>query len=197
MNTARNTIIIDDLFKQTKDKVDNINNKDNVVSLNNSLLSNNHSIIENPVLQEIIKPETIINKETSYLTNKEAPTKSTSLNWIKNVIIGAGKTYYERLSMFTNPISFIIKNISTIITGLFYVSLPAILSFYFLYSFPQYRTNLITGGFSQLVSILGLYISFAFMATLGILFLRTLSLGLVRMLNNFANKGKSTTKKYN
>lgn len=194
MNTARNTIKIDELFNQTKEIVEK-KNQNNVVQLNNSLLPENNNIIEQPEITQPVKPERVIEKNESYLTNEKAPTKPTAFMWIKNVIIGAGHTYYERLSMFINPISFIVKNISIITTGLFYVSLPVLLSFYFLYSFPEYRTSLITGGFSQFVSMFGLYAAFAIISTFAILFIRTLSLGLVRMLNNFAAKGYSVNNK--
>lgn len=194
MNTARNTIIIDDLFNQAQKKVKE-KNENNVVSLNNSLLPENNNIIEESSLAQPEKPNRVIERKESYLTTEKAPAKPTVFKWVKNVVIGAGHTYYERLSMFINPISFIVKNISIITTGLFYVSLPALLSFYFLYSFPEYRTSLVTGGISQFVSMFGLYAAFTVLSTLGILFIRTISLGLVRMLNNFADKGNAVSNK--
>lgn len=193
MNTARQKIIIDDLFNDAKMRVQE-KNENNVVSLNNSLLVENN-IVKETILAQPEKPDRVIERKESYLTNEKAPTKPTILTWMKNVVIGAGHTYYERLSMFINPISFIVKNIGIITTGLFYVALPALLSFYFLYSFPEYRTALVTGGVSQFVSMFGLYAAFTVLSTFGILFIRTLSLGLVRMLNNFADKGNSVSNK--
>lgn len=145
---------------------------------------------DTPVKHEAPVKSEPVSDEKSYLTNKKAPVKQKPHQWVKNMVIGAGHTYYERLSMFTNPIAFILSNIGKISAGLFYVLLPAMLSFCFLYSHPQARTNLLTGGFTQLFSMIGLYIAFAFISTLALLLIRTLSLAIVRMLNNFADKGR-------
>lgn len=191
MNTARKNedqIQLDSLFNQTLKRVDNSKKEGNVIAMSGT--PHIQGGFDAPVKHE--KPVKVepVSDAKSYLTNKKAPVKQKPHQWVKNMVIGAGHTYYERLSMFTNPIAFILSNLGKISAGLFYVLLPAMLSFCFLYSHPQARANLLTGGFTQLFSMIGLYIAFAFISTLGLLFIRTLSLAIVRMLNNFADKGR-------
>lgn len=193
MNTARKNedqIQLDSLFNQTIKRVDSIKKEGNVVAMAGNT-AHIHGGFDAPIKHEqSVKPEPV-SEAKSYLTNTKAPVKQKPHQWVKNMVIGAGHTYYERLSMFTNPITFILNNLGKISAGLFYVLLPAMLSFCFLYSHPQARINLLSGGFTQLFSMIGLYIAFAFISTLALLFIRTLSLAIVRMLNNFADKGRN------
>jgi len=191
MNTARKNedqIQLDSLFSQTLKRVDNSKKEGNVIAMSGT--PHVQGGFDAPVKHENPVKAEPVSDAKSYLTNKKAPVKQKPHQWVKNMVIGAGHTYYERLSMFTNPIAFILSNLGKISAGLFYVLLPAMLSFCFLYSHPQARANLLTGGFTQLFSMIGLYIAFAFISTLGLLFIRTLSLAIVRMLNNFADKGR-------
>lgn len=191
MNTARKSedqLQLDGLFNQTLKRVDSSKKQGNVISMSGT--AHAQGGFDTPVKHETPVKSEPVSDEKSYLTNKKAPVKQKPHQWVKNMVIGAGHTYYERLSMFTNPIAFILSNIGKISAGLFYVLLPAMLSFCFLYSHPQARANLLTGGFTQLFSMIGLYIAFAFISTLALLLIRTLSLAIVRMLNNFADKGR-------
>jgi len=192
MNTARKNedqIQLDSLFSQTIKRVDSIKKEGNVVPMAGSPYV--HGGFDAPVRHEQPVKSEPVSESKSYLTNTKAPVKQKPHQWVKNMVIGAGHTYYERLSMFTNPIAFILNNLGKISAGLFYVLLPAMLSFCFLYSHPQARVNLLSGGFTQLFSMIGLYIAFAFISTLALLLIRTLSLAIVRMLNNFADKGRN------
>jgi len=161
-----------------------------------------HQSIQEPKTQQQTEHQT----ESSLASNPSSPTfkKSTpsspasSLSvsrlsptgYVKNVFLGTGLVFMERLERLVAPVVFLFRHFGTFGKALLSLSFPALVSWGVLTVLPSLATVALSGSWLGYLYLGGLYITSAFF-TLSLVFIFKASLsGFRRSLDHLAQKGQ-------